>query len=132
MSNDNNQFNFTYSAPTESERLEIESIRRQYKEELHEETSAQKLRRLHSFVVNSATCVSLIFGVIGILVFGLGMTCVLEWNNAMLGVILGAVGAILAALAHPAYRFVLNRNKKKYGEEILRLSAELLGESEES
>lgn len=132
MNKDNNQFNFTYSAPTEAQRLEIESIRRQYKEELHEETSAQRLLRLHSFVINSATCISLILGVLGILVFGLGMTFVLEWNDAVVGVILGGVGAILAVLAYPAYKLVLSRNKKKYGEEILRLSSELLGESEES
>ena len=132
MNKDNNQFNFTYSAPTEAQRLEIESIRRQYKEEIYEETSAQRLLRLHSFVINSATCISLILGVLGILVFGLGMTFVLEWNDAVVGVILGGVGAILAVLAYPAYKLVLSRNKKKYGEEILRLSSELLGESEES
>ncbi len=124
----NNSFNFTYTAPTEEERREIESIRRQYKNEPREERPTERLRRLHATVVNTARCAALVTGIIGTLVFGLGLTFILEWNKAVVGVIFGIVGAICAALAYPAYRFVLARGKAKYGDEILRLSEQLLGE----
>ena len=125
---ENNQFNYTYTAPTEEERKEIAQIRRQYVAEEKTESNMEKLRRLDAFVKNSATCIALILGVVGCLIFGLGMTMVLEWGMAVWGVLLGVVGAIPMAIAYPIYRFVLNRNKKKYGAEIIRLSEALLNE----
>ena len=125
---ENNQFNYTYTAPTEEERKEIAQIRRQYVAEEKTESNMEKLRRLDAFVKNSATCIALILGVVGCLIFGSGMTMVLEWGMAVWGVLLGVVGAIPMAIAYPIYRFVLNRNKKKYGAEIIRLSEALLNE----
>ena len=129
---ENNQFNYTYSAPTEEERKEIAQIRRQYVAEEKKESNMEKLRRLDAFVKNSATCIALILGVAGCLLFGLGMTMVLEWNYVFWGVFLGVVGAIPMALAYPVYRLVLNRNKKKYGAEIIKLSEALLNERQKN
>ena len=126
MQNDNH-FNYTYTAPTEQERAEIESIRRQYVTGTDSEPAADRLRRLHSRVVNSSTVAGLIFGVVGILVFGTGLTCVLEWNEMLLGVLASIAGAVLMALAYPIYKFTLKRLKAKYSDEIIRLSDELLG-----
>ena len=125
-----NGFSYTYSAPTENERRQIESIRRQYVTKEYKEDKAERVRMLHARVVNSATAISLIFGVVGLLVFGVGMTCVLEWDRVVIGVLIGALGALIMAPAYPIYNYVLNKNKKKYGEEIVRLSDELLGEGE--
>lgn len=126
MANDN--FNYTYSAPTEAQRNEIESIRRQYVEGEELEPKEARLHRLHSRVVNTATAAGLIFGVIGLLIFGTGLTCVLEWNNIPLGIGVSVLGAVLIALAYPLYKKVLTKQKAKYGAEIVRLSDELLGE----
>ena len=46
----NNQFNFKYTAPTEEERKEIDSIRRQYAPQEKTETKLEKLRRLDGLV----------------------------------------------------------------------------------
>lgn len=124
------QFNFKYVAPTEEERKEIASIRKQYCKKEETESKLDRLRRLDATVKNTPVIISLILGVLGTLIFGLGLTCVLEWNLVVLGLILGAVGVIPMAIAYPVYSAVLKANKRKYGEEILKLSEELLHEKE--
>ena len=122
------KFEFNYSAPSEQERKEIESIRRQYTTVTEtKDDKLFRLRKLNSYVNNSATIIGLVFGVIGLLIFGLGMTMVLEWSLVLWGVIVGAVGVIPMAIAYPVYKAVYKKNKLKYGEEILALSNELLG-----
>ena len=126
----NNQFNFKYTAPTEEERKEIDSIRRQYAPQEHVESKMERLRRLDALVKNTATIWSLVLGVVGTLALGLGLTMILEWNIWLWGVVLMAVGSAPIAIAYPVYKFLLNKGKAKYGDEILRLSEELLNESE--
>ncbi|MBQ9113513.1 MAG: hypothetical protein IJY05_01165 [Clostridia bacterium] len=123
----NKEFYYTYSAPSETERKEIESIRAQYTEKtVVQETKLEKLRRLNRQVTSAATMIALILGVVGVLIFGGGMSLVLVKGIWIWGVLLGAVGAVVFGVAYPVYRWVFNRNKKKYGAEILQLSEELL------
>lgn len=123
-----NQFNFKYSAPTEEERKEIDSIRRQYIPQEKTESKIERLRRLDSLVKNTAIIFSLVLGVVGTLLFGLGLTMILEWNIWLWGVVLMVLGAIPMAIAYPVYQRVLRKYKHRYGEEILRLSEEILNE----
>ena len=124
-----NQFNFRYTAPTEEERKEIDSIRRQYSPQEQTETKLERLRRLDSLVKNTAIIWSLVLGVFGCLIFGLGLTMVLEWSILLWGIVLMVIGSVPMALAYPVYKSVLNKGKAKYGDEILRLSEELLNEN---
>ena len=124
----NNQFNFKYVAPTEEERKEIDSIRRQYAPQEHTESKIERLRRLDALVKSTATIWSLVLGVIGTLIFGLGLTMILEWSIWFWGIILMVIGSVPIALAYPVYKSVLKKYKNRYGEEILRLSEELLNE----
>ena len=125
----NKGFHYTYTAPTEEERKEIESIKRQYVEtEKREETKLQRLRRLDAKVKNAPVVLALVFGIVGTLIFGLGLTCVLEWDKVLLGVGIMAIGGIPAGLAYPIYGWSLKWGKKKYGAEIVKLSEELLNE----
>jgi len=123
-----NKFEYSYSAPTELERREIASIKKQYECGNAEDSKLAKLRRLDAFVKNTAMALGISCGVIGLLVFGLGMSMVLEWKMNLWGILVALIGIIPISLAYPAYKFLLHRNKKKYGTEILRLSEELLGE----
>lgn len=127
---ENKEFNYTYTAPTEEERKEIASIRRQYQASdfSRPENKIERLKTLNAYVKNTATVFGLAFGIVGILIFGLGLAMILEWSLWLYGVIVSAVGAIPTALAYPVYRFTLRRNKKKYGDEILRLCEEVLQE----
>ena len=124
-----NQFNFKYTAPSQEERKEIDSIRRQYTPQDKTETKLERLRRLDGLVKNTAIVWSLVLGIIGCLIFGLGLTMVLEWSILLWGIILMAIGSVPMAIAYPVYKFVLNKGKEKYGDEILRLSEELLNEN---
>lgn len=125
-----NQFNFRYTAPTEAERKEIDSIRRQYAPQEKTETKLERLRRLDALVKNTAIIWSLCLGVLGTLIFGLGLAMILEWNIWLWGILLMAVGGVPMVIAYPVYKGVLRQYKNRYGEEILRLSEELLNESE--
>ena len=128
MEEKNKNFEYSYSAPTDLERKEIESIRRQYQEQPvnDREEKLKRLRKLDNFVKNSANVTALVLGFLGTLIFGLGMTMVLEWDLVVWGIVVGAVGLTPILIAYPVYGLVLRRNKERYGEEILRLSEELL------
>ena len=50
------------------------------------------------------------------------------WWKIVLGIILSILGAPPIAFAYPVYNTMIRRGKQKYGEEIVRLSDEILGE----
>ena len=125
-----NQFNFKYTAPTEAERKEIDSIRRQYLPQDQAENKLERLRRLDALVKNTAIIWSLVFGVVGCLIFGLGLAMILEWDILLWGIVVMLVGALPMGIAYPLYKALLYKYKSRYGDEILRLSEELLNESE--
>lgn len=120
------KFSYTYSAPSESERREIESIKKQYTAAPKNEDKLEKLRRLDMRVTQPPMIVGLIVGIIGTLIMGLGMAMALEWNIMLWGIVVGVIGIALAAAAYPVYRVILKRNKRKYGQLIIELSDELL------
>ena len=126
------KFDYKYSAPTEEERREIDGIRRQYATRDNTETKLDRLRKLDSKVKNTALAVSLTVGIVGCLVFGLGLSMVLEWSIYLWGVIVAVVGAIPMILAYPIHKYTLNIGKQKYAEEILELSNELLNENDDN
>ena len=92
------------------------------------ETKIERLRRLDGLVKNTAIIWSLVLGVLGCLIFGLGLTMILEWDILLWGIILMVIGSVPMAIAYPVYKLALNKGKAKYGDEILRLSEELLNE----
>ena len=123
-----NQFNFRYTAPTEEERKEIDSIRRQYAPQEQSESKLERLRRLDALVKNTPVIWALCLGVVGTLIFGLGLTMILEWNIWLWGIAFMAFGIIPIISAYPVYKRILKKYKNRYGDEILRLSEELLNE----
>lgn len=127
---DNDKFEYTYSAPTEAERREIESIRKQFTNAPEKEDKLERLRALNKRVNRPPLIISLMIGIVGTLIMGAGMTMTLEWNIIVWGVVVGTLGVAIAAVAYPIYKAVLNRQKRKYGRQIIDLSNELLNEKE--
>lgn len=129
--NENEGFRYTYSA---KEQEELKKIREKYT--TREEDKMERLRRLDNSVTQKAQIVSLIFGIIGALALGLGMSLamselgkILGFNRDMamlLGIIIGVVGGILACLAYPMYNLVVKRERKKIAPEIIKLTDELM------
>lgn len=135
MENKENQaFQYTYSA---KEQEELRRIREKYASEKSEcEDKMERLRRLDRGVYGKAQAVSLTLGVIGTLIFGFGMSLVMSElatiigigsvTALVVGVIAGVIGGGVAALAYPAYSFMLEREREKIAPEIIRLTDELL------
>ncbi len=127
---ENNQFNYTYIAPTERERKEIERIRDAYKPKTQNETQIERLKKLDQKVHRFPMILSLTLGIVGILIFGLGLSLILEMDMLVIGSCIAVAGFVPLALAYPAYRASTENRKKKYGAEILELSEKLLKETE--
>ena len=127
---ENNAFEYTYTALTEAERKRAQSIRERY--QTQEQSSATdkvaRLQELDKKVKYPPMVLAWIMGVVGTLIFGGGLALVLELDMFLWGVILAAVGIIPVALAYPVYRLIHEKRKAKYREEILRLSNEILEE----
>lgn len=134
MDNNSGGFKYTYSA---REREEINKIREKYTERgPEEENKLERLRRLDARPAARARAVSLIFGVVGTLTLGLGMSLVMSNLGELigthrdlilpLGIAVGAVGGVLTALAYPIYSAVLKKERGRVAAEILRLSDELM------
>ena len=126
---DNNAFEYTYSAKRQKE---IEEIRKAYLPE--GEDKLERLRRLHAVPTQKAQAAALAVGIIGALILGTGMSlCMTEIGAALgrlvmtVGIAVGLVGMVLAALAYPVYTRELKKQLEKIAPEILRLSDELLG-----
>ena len=122
------KFEFKYSAPSAEERKEIEYIQSQYKEKNKSMTKLEYLRKLDGKVKNIPVCVSLVLGVVGLLIFGLGLTMILEWNLVVWGVIIGVISLIPMGFAYFSYEKLSKKLKDKYKDEILDLTNELLNE----
>lgn len=124
-------FKYEYSAPTDSERKEIISIRNEYVSASGGTSVVERLRVMHRRAKSLPRAISIIIGVIGTLVFGAGMAMFLEWNYTVSGVIVGVIGFLIAVLAYPIFKLLTKLMKNKYGNKIIELSNEILGESED-
>lgn len=117
-------FKYTYSARQQEE---IKSIRKKYAPQ-GEDKMAQ-LRKLDRGVTEKATTAALIVGIIGALILGLGMSCVLVLKTAIMfiaGIAIGVAGIALVCLAFPIYNRTLKKEREKIAPEILRLTDELM------
>ena len=123
-----NRFRYSYSAPDEREREEIERSCAAYRTDERAEKFS-RLRRLNARVRHAATGTACALGIAGCLLFGGGMSMTLAGGNWVGGVILSACGILPMLAAIPVYNRVLCRLRRKYGPEILRLSEELLNKS---
>ena len=122
------KFTYEYQAPTQDERKEIHSIQQRYLLGNPKNEKLKRLKALDSKVKNIPNIVAYTMGVVGILVFGTGLTCILEWNLILIGIIVMILGAIIVLPVYFVHSFITKRLKTKYREEILKLSEELLNE----
>ena len=127
----NVSFSYVYSA---EEQDEIRKIRKKY--ELREEDPISRIRKLDNSVTQKATAISLVFGIIGVLIMGSGMSFIMTDLGSIigmsgnipwiLGMLTGVIGLILVALAYPMYNNVLKKEREKVASEILELTEELM------
>ena len=126
-------FNYTYSA---KEQEEIKAIRNKYVAKEETEDKMTQLRRLDNNATQKATVVSLVFGIVGALILGIGMSLAMteigkilalsEFTSMLIGISIGIVGIVLISLAYPLYNKILKIEREKIAPEIIRLTDELL------
>ena len=133
MENEKTEVSFKYRYSAE-EQEEIKRIRQKY--QLQEEDEMSRLRKMDAKVTQKATVMSLVLGVVGALLMGLGMSLVMTDLGAMVGItgsagiitgiMTGVTGMILVILAYPVYNKVQKKEREKIAPEILRLTEELM------
>ncbi len=126
-------FNYTYSA---KEQEEIKAIRKKYAPKEETIDKMEQLRRLDASVTHKATSASLVFGVIGALILGIGMSLAmtdigkavgLSVTLAMIvGILIGIVGIALVCVAYPLYNHIVKKERERIAPEIIRLTDELM------
>ncbi len=119
-------FTYTYSA---KEQEEIKKIRGKYAPPTKQETTMEQLRRLDRSATKGATIVSLIIGIAGALIMGVGMCCTMipSWEKYFIpGIVVGIAGMALVISAYPLYSRMVKRKREKIAPEIIKLSDELM------
>ena len=119
----NTTFNYTYSA---ARKTEVERIRNKYMP--REESKLERLKKLDLRVQMAGTVESLCLGIVGVLVFGIGMCFFLDVfaGAAWLSALFMIIGTVIMIPAYPIYRRIARKTKAELTPEILRLSEEIM------
>lgn len=110
----------------------VEKIRTQYTEKEH--TQLDQLKALDKKVKRPALLFAYIFGSIGAIIMGCGMSlcmtdigAALGISSAMVpGIIIGIIGILMALINYPIYKNILNSRRKKHADKIITMSEEIL------
>ena len=98
-------------------------------------TELDELRRLDAEVKRPANIFSYIFGSIGAIVTGCGMSLIMTDIADMIsfggdpmvaGIVIGIFGLAMALVNYPIHKAILNSRRKKYSAEILKLSEKIM------
>ena len=113
----------------------VQKIRTQYTEKEH--TQLDALKALDAKVKRPANVFAYIFGSLGAIIMGSGMSLIMTdigatigiTNTMLPGIIIGVVGLLLVIVNYPIYKGILNGRRQKYADQILKLSDEIMEES---
>ena len=130
-----NNFTYKYSA---KENAEIEAIKNKYITENKDISEGEKLlkalKALDTKVKRPANVFAYVFGTLGAIVMGSGMSLVMTdiseaigMQNPMLcGIITGIIGMLMAIVNFPIYKCILKSRRKKYADKVLALSNKIV------
>ena len=110
----------------------VQKIRTQYTEKEH--TELDELKELDRKVKRPANVFAYIFGSISAIIMGSGMSLVMTdigttigMENAMVpGIVIGVVGMLMAIINYPIHKSVLASRRKKYADQIMKLSDKIM------
>ena len=109
-----------------------QKIRTQYMEK--ESTELDALRKLDAKVKRPANIFAYIFGSISTIIMGSGMSLVMTDIGSTIGmestmvpgIIIGIVGMLMAIINYPIYKGILGSRRKKYADQIMKLSDKIM------
>ena len=110
----------------------VQKIRTQYTEKEH--TQLDALKALDKKVKKPANVFAIVFGSISAVVMGSGMSLIMTDIGSILGIadpmmpgiIIGVIGLVMAIITYPVYKKILTSRKKKYADEIIKLSDNIM------
>ena len=110
----------------------VRKIRTQYTEKTHSELD--ELKELDTKVKRPANVFAYVFGSIGAVVMGAGMSLVMTDLGTTLGladslipgIVIGIVGMFMAIINYPIYKGILGSRRKKYADKIIALSDKIM------
>ena len=102
---------------------QVEQIRAQYVAE-NGMTALDELKALDKMVKTPARVFAYVFGGVGALVMGTGMSMAMNviGGGMVWGIVIGVVGMAMAAVNYPLYKKLLQSRKNKYAKQIFALS----------
>ena len=114
----------------------VQKIRTQYMEKETSQKNLDLLRELDAEVKRPANVFGYVFGSIGAIIMGAGMSLVMTdigaqlgiENTMPLGIIVGVIGMLMVLVNYPIYKNILASRKEKYAERILSLSEKIMAE----
>lgn len=106
----------------------VQKIRTQYTEKEH--TRLDELKKLDNQVKRPASIFGYVFGAVGAIIMGMGMSLVMTDIGSAIGIgspmapgiLIGVIGLAMAIVNWPIYKGLLRSRRKKYAGEIIRLS----------
>lgn len=109
----------------------LEKIKAEYSEK--DATKLDEVKKLDRKVKTTPMVFAYVFGSVAALILGVGMCLAMKVIGGtttwmIVGIVIGIVGLALMSVTAPIYFKMLASRKKKYGDEILKLSNELLNE----
>lgn len=124
MITENKEGTFSYEYSVERTK-DVEKIVNKYIPK--EKDKFTQLKELDRAVENKAALTAIIVGVIGCLIFGAGMCCVLEFSGTIfaIGIVVGIIGMVIMGMALPVYRKKLEKERAIAAPKILELSKEI-------
>lgn len=122
MEQNKETFEYTYSA---AQQAEVEKIRRKYIAK--EDDKLTLLKKLDASVTKKGIMAGITIGVIGMLVFGGGLSCCMLFGDTLLlqGILLGIAGIVIMLMAYPMYNKITAKERERIAPEILALAEEL-------
>ncbi len=110
----------------------VQQIRTQYTEKEH--TQLDELKKLDNEVKRPVNVFAYIFGSIGAIIMGSGMSLVMTDIGTSLGmedtmvpgIVIGVIGMIMAIINYPIYKNILGSRRKKYADKIIALSDKIM------
>ena len=110
----------------------VEKIRSQYTESTH--TDLDALKALDAKVKRGPRVFGYLYGSVGAIVMGAGMSLVMTEIGTILGlgeslipgIAVGVAGLAISCTTYPIYKKLLNDRKKKYTAQILELSERIM------
>ncbi len=110
----------------------VQKIRTQYTEKEH--TDIDALKKLDKKVKKPANIFAYVFGSVSAIIMGSGMSLVMTDIGSSIGItdalipgiVVGAVGMLMAIINYPIYKSILGSRRKKYAEKIIALSDSIM------